>query len=211
MLTISEVPVARHFIEELRRGAQGAMPYCSQPDVFVESGTASGVTRPAPILFDSRITAPTNSPSRQRYPAPRPQAAWSGSIIRNATVRGPTVPPDVMTQKRSTPSRNRADRSSVGADPPMDPFELTPLGRSGLIPKPSALAAPIGDNFDTVRDAQADDTLTAAWNVGIRYYDRRLGTAGPGEPRSAALRGLPMSEVIPVWQRWADVPPPCRP
>jgi D-threo-aldose 1-dehydrogenase len=54
----------------------------------------------------------------------------------------------------------------------MDPAALRRLGRTSLmLPALGLGGAPIGDNFDTVGDAQADDALAAAWEHGIRYYD----------------------------------------
>ena len=40
--------------------------------------------------------------------------------------------------------------------------ELSTLGFGG---------APIGELFDPVSETQAQDTLQAAWDAGIRYYD----------------------------------------
>ncbi|MEU9190396.1 aldo/keto reductase [Streptomyces sp. NPDC048484] len=71
------------------------------------------------------------------------------------------------------------------------------LGRSGVEITTLALgAAGIGNLFTEVGDGQADETVGAAWDAGIRYFDtaphygiglseRRLGAALREHPRSA--------------------------
>jgi D-threo-aldose 1-dehydrogenase len=54
----------------------------------------------------------------------------------------------------------------------MDPFKLRKLGRSGLsVPQMGFGGAPLGDIFDRVTEADAEATLSAAWEAGVRYYD----------------------------------------
>jgi D-threo-aldose 1-dehydrogenase len=54
----------------------------------------------------------------------------------------------------------------------MDPFKLRNLGRSGLlVPQMGFGGAPLGDIFEKIPEDDADATLSAAWNAGIRYYD----------------------------------------
>ncbi|WP_155054281.1 aldo/keto reductase [Streptomyces blattellae] len=74
---------------------------------------------------------------------------------------------------------------------------MSTLGRSGVEVTPLALgAAPIGNLFTEVTDEQADETVAAAWQRGIRYFDtaphyglglseRRLGAALRAHPREA--------------------------
>ncbi|MFE2318723.1 aldo/keto reductase [Streptomyces sp. NPDC059441] len=75
-------------------------------------------------------------------------------------------------------------------------MKARPLGRTSV--RVSTLgfgAAPIGNLYSPIDDRQAQATLEAAWNVGVRYYDtaphyglglseRRLGAALAHRPRS---------------------------
>ncbi len=46
------------------------------------------------------------------------------------------------------------------------------LGRTGIALKPLAFGgAPLGDMFSRIADAQAHQTLEAAWNGGLRHFD----------------------------------------
>ena len=54
----------------------------------------------------------------------------------------------------------------------MNPFERRTLGRSKV--EVSALGmggAPLGNNFVDVSDAEAESTLIAAWDAGVRFFD----------------------------------------
>ncbi|MGP4005259.1 aldo/keto reductase [Streptomyces sp. 4N124] len=74
---------------------------------------------------------------------------------------------------------------------------MNTLGRSGVEVTPLALgAAPIGNLFAEVTQEQAEETIAAAWQRGIRYFDtaphyglglseRRLGAALREHPREA--------------------------
>lgn len=54
----------------------------------------------------------------------------------------------------------------------MDPFKLRKLGRSGIVlPQLGFGGAPLGDIFEKVTESDADATLSAAWDGGVRYYD----------------------------------------
>jgi 4-hydroxy-tetrahydrodipicolinate synthase len=103
LLTILGGAGGTYFIEEMRRGSQGTMPYCSQPEVFVEvwNRFRSGDEAGARALFDSRILA-LNKLSKQGNDTQHhihKQLLVRLGVIRRATVRGPTVPPDAITQK----------------------------------------------------------------------------------------------------------------
>ncbi|MEQ9815492.1 MAG: dihydrodipicolinate synthase family protein [Azospirillaceae bacterium] len=91
-----------YFIEEMRRGAQGTMPYCSQPTTFVEvwnrfqNGDETGARR----LFDERIMAVnrlTNQGHDTQHHLHKQMLVRQG-VIRTAHVRGPTEQPDPVTQ-----------------------------------------------------------------------------------------------------------------
>ncbi|WP_159715123.1 aldo/keto reductase [Geminicoccus flavidas] len=54
----------------------------------------------------------------------------------------------------------------------MDPLATRPLGRTGIqLNQMGFGGAPLGDLFDRLSEAQAEATLQAAWDGGIRYYD----------------------------------------
>ena len=103
VLTIFGGAGGTYFIEELRRGAQGTMPYCSQPSTFVEvwdrfqRGDESG----ARVLFDQRIMAINRligQGSDTQHHLHKQLLVRQG-VIRTAKVRGPTVAPDTHTQR----------------------------------------------------------------------------------------------------------------
>jgi len=92
-----------YFIEELRRGSRGTMPFCSQPEAFVGvwSLCQKGDERSARALFD-RVIAPVNRLAAQGgdvfYHVHKQLLARQG-IIRSAKVRSPTVSIDAITQR----------------------------------------------------------------------------------------------------------------
>jgi D-threo-aldose 1-dehydrogenase len=54
----------------------------------------------------------------------------------------------------------------------MDPFALRRLGKSGvMLPQFGFGAAPLGELFTKVTEQDAEATLAAAWDAGVRYYD----------------------------------------
>jgi dihydrodipicolinate synthase/N-acetylneuraminate lyase len=102
-LTIFGGAGGSYFIEELRRGSRGTMPFCSQPEAFVGVWRLyqKGDQRGARALFDSTIM-PVNRLAVQGgdlfYPLHKQLLVRRG-IIRSATVRSPTVPIDPITQR----------------------------------------------------------------------------------------------------------------
>lgn len=102
-LTIFGGAGGTYFIEEMRRGALGTMPYCSQPSTFVEvwDRFQRGDEAGARELFDQRImavnrlTAQGNDTQHHLHK----QLLMRQGIIRTAKVRGPTVQPDAVTQR----------------------------------------------------------------------------------------------------------------
>lgn len=91
-----------YFLEELRRGARGTMPFCTFPEVYVDvwrrfgSGDEAGARK----VFDSaflalnRLAGQTND----MFFHVHKQLLVRQGLIRNAGVRGPTTPPDALTQ-----------------------------------------------------------------------------------------------------------------
>lgn len=54
----------------------------------------------------------------------------------------------------------------------MDPFQLRRLGRTNLeLPQLGFGGAALGNIFNVIPDSQADATMAAAWEAGVRYYD----------------------------------------
>lgn len=54
----------------------------------------------------------------------------------------------------------------------MDPFKLRRLGRTKLeLPQLGFGGAAFGNIFNVIPDAQADATMDAAWDAGVRFYD----------------------------------------
>lgn len=92
-----------YFIEELRRGARGTMPFCSQPAAFMavwerfESGDLAG----ARAIFDATIMAVNRLAAQggDLFYHVHKQLLVRLGVIRCAHVRGPTVPPDSLTQR----------------------------------------------------------------------------------------------------------------
>jgi 4-hydroxy-tetrahydrodipicolinate synthase len=91
------------FIEELRRGARGTMPFPSQPAAFVETwdrfqaGDEEGARR----VFDERIM-PVNRLGSQEadlYYHLHKQLLVRLGVIRTAVVRPPTMTVDAVTQR----------------------------------------------------------------------------------------------------------------
>src|SRR5690242_5154633 len=54
----------------------------------------------------------------------------------------------------------------------MSPFDKRRLGRTAIaLPQLGFGGAPLGELFTRVSDAEAEATLQAAWDAGIRFYD----------------------------------------
>jgi len=93
-----------YFIEEMRRGSLGTMPFCSQPEAFVEvwrrfrEGDESG----ARAVFD-RVIAPINRIAAQApgaYYHVHKELLRRRGVIRTAIVRHPAGPPlDAPTRR----------------------------------------------------------------------------------------------------------------
>jgi dihydrodipicolinate synthase/N-acetylneuraminate lyase len=92
-----------YFIEELRRGSQGTMPFCSQPETFVEVWDLCrrGEEAKARALFD-RVIMPINRLAAQGsgifYHVHKELLRRRG-IIQTATVRSPSPPVDDLTRR----------------------------------------------------------------------------------------------------------------
>ena len=92
-----------YFIEEMRRGSVGTMPFCSQPEAFVEVWNLcqAGDERTARTVFD-RTIAPINRIAAQSpgifYHVHKELLRHRG-IIRTAKVRSPAPPVDALTQR----------------------------------------------------------------------------------------------------------------
>lgn len=92
-----------YFVEEMRRGSQGTMPSCSQPEAFVKVWNLfhSGDEKAASELLHQRILRVNRLSG----------LTWGGffhvnkeilrqrGIIRTAVVRGPVVPLDELTRQ----------------------------------------------------------------------------------------------------------------
>jgi D-threo-aldose 1-dehydrogenase len=81
----------------------------------------------------------------------------------------------------------------------MDPFATRKLGRSDvMLPQFGFGGAPLGDLYVKLADGDADATLAAAWDAGVRYYDP-APWYGRGQSEHRMGRGLyrrPRNEVI---------------
>lgn len=90
-------------IEELRRGSQGTMPSCSQPEAFVEvwNRCHAGDERGAREVFD-RTIAPVNRIANLGWHAfyhANKEILRRRGILRTAHVRGPIAALDEMTAR----------------------------------------------------------------------------------------------------------------
>ena len=102
-LTIFGGAGGSYFIEEMRRGADGTMPFCSQPDDFVAVWDAfqRGGEAAARQRFDATIMAINrlgNQGGDVFYHIHKQLLVRRG-IIRGSLVRSPTTPPDAITQR----------------------------------------------------------------------------------------------------------------
>ncbi len=92
-----------YFIEELRRGSQGTMPFCSQPEAFVGVWNAyqAGEIGTARELFE-RVIAPINRVAAQGagiFYHVHKELLRKRGVIRTAVVRSPAPPVDELTQR----------------------------------------------------------------------------------------------------------------
>jgi 4-hydroxy-tetrahydrodipicolinate synthase len=92
-----------YFIEEMRRGAVGTMPFCTQPEEFIQVWDLfqSGDEKGARSVMESRIL-PLNRISVQMQGAHyhvHKEVLRQRGIIRTAVVRGPAAPLDDLTRR----------------------------------------------------------------------------------------------------------------
>lgn len=92
-----------YFIEEMRRGGRGTMPFCSQPEAFVavwnhfQAGDAAGARE----TFD-RVIAPINRLASQGsgiFYAVHKELLRRRGVIETNVVRSPAPPVDEWTQR----------------------------------------------------------------------------------------------------------------
>ena len=92
-----------YFIEEMRRGAQGTMPFCSQPADFVAVWDAfqAGDEKAARQRFDATIMAVNRLGNQggDMFYALHKQLLVRRGIIRDAFVRSPTTKIDAITAR----------------------------------------------------------------------------------------------------------------
>lgn len=104
ILTVFGGAGGNSFIEEMRRGAVGTMPFCSQPEAFVEIWNCfqAGDEQGARAVFD-RTIAPINRIAAQAtgaYYHVHKELLRQRGIIRTATVRHPAAAPlDDLTRR----------------------------------------------------------------------------------------------------------------
>ena len=104
VLTIFGGAGGGYFIEEMRRGSVGTMPFCSQPEAFVAvwNSFQAGDEAAARETFD-RVIAPINRIATQGtgyYYHVHKELLRQRGIIRVATVRHPAGPPlDDLTRR----------------------------------------------------------------------------------------------------------------
>ena len=92
-----------YFIEEMRRGSAGTMPFCSQPAAFVEvwrrfqSGDEAGAQK----VFDNDLSAilKLGQQGGDLFYHLHKQLLVRQGVIRLATVRSPTIRIDEVTQR----------------------------------------------------------------------------------------------------------------
>jgi 4-hydroxy-tetrahydrodipicolinate synthase len=91
-----------YFIEEMRRGAKGTMPFCSQPEVFVETWNRfqAGDEAGARTVFDARAMAVIRMAQQggDLFYHLHKQLLVRLGVIRTAVVRRPTMTVDAVSQ-----------------------------------------------------------------------------------------------------------------
>jgi dihydrodipicolinate synthase/N-acetylneuraminate lyase len=102
-LTIFGGAGGTYFIEEMRRGAQGTMPFCSQPAAFVKTWDhfQSGDEKGARAVFDSSVMAVNRLAAQggDLFYHVHKQLLVRLGVIRTAVVRSPTVTLDPVSQR----------------------------------------------------------------------------------------------------------------
>jgi dihydrodipicolinate synthase/N-acetylneuraminate lyase len=102
-LTIFGGAGGSYFIEEMRRGAQGTMPFCSQPAAFVETWNRfqAGDEKGARQVFDAAIMAVNRLGAQggDLFYHLHKQLLVKLGVIRHAHVRSPTIIVDPVSQR----------------------------------------------------------------------------------------------------------------
>ncbi len=103
VLTIFGGAGGSYFIEEMRRGAQGTMPFCSQPKAFVETWNRfqAGDEHGARLAFDASIMAVNRLGAQggDLFYHLHKQLLVRLGVIRHAYVRSPTIIVDPVSQR----------------------------------------------------------------------------------------------------------------
>ncbi len=103
VLTIFGGAGGSYFIEEMRRGAQGTMPFCSQPGAFVETWNRfqAGDEKGARQVFDASIMAVNRLGAQggDVFYHLHKQLLVRLGVIKHAMVRSPTIVVDPVTQR----------------------------------------------------------------------------------------------------------------
>jgi 4-hydroxy-tetrahydrodipicolinate synthase len=103
VLTIFGGAGGSYFIEEMRRGSKGTMPFCSQPAAFVttwnrfQAGDEAGARK----AFDSTVMAVNRLGAQggDLFYHLHKQLLVKLGVIRTAHVRSPTISVDAVTQR----------------------------------------------------------------------------------------------------------------
>lgn len=102
-LTIFGGAGGSYFIEEMRRGARGTMPFCSQPRAFVETWRLfqAGDEKGARRVFDAQIMAVNRLGAQggDIFFHLHKQILVRLGVIRDAHVRSPTLSIDAISQR----------------------------------------------------------------------------------------------------------------
>ena len=102
-LTIFGGAGGSYFIEEMRRGAQGTMPFCSQPAAFVETWNRfqAGDEKGAREVFDRTIMAVNRLGAQggDLFFHLHKQLLVKLGVIQHAHVRSPTLTVDPISQR----------------------------------------------------------------------------------------------------------------
>jgi 4-hydroxy-tetrahydrodipicolinate synthase len=102
-LTIFGGAGGSYFIEEMRRGAKGTMPFCSQPAAFVETWNRfqAGDEKGARQVFDASIMAVNRLGAQggDLFYHLHKQLLVKLGVIRHAFVRSPTIIVDPVSQR----------------------------------------------------------------------------------------------------------------